>query len=84
MNHQTETRQADTRLGPHDTRGYRQKRGRGNDARADRVAWFGEGEAEERSVMGYCKYGKGDIVFIGTALPQRDHASSDESARPWW
>jgi hypothetical protein len=38
------------------------------------LAWFGEEEAEAKPVMGYCKYGKGDIVFIGTAIPQGDDA----------
>lgn len=40
------------------------------------LAWLDKDVSDAKPVMGYCRYGKGDIVFLGTALPQQTQSSA--------
>lgn len=40
------------------------------------LAWINKNEVGANPVMGYCRYGKGDIVFLGTTIPQREHVTT--------
>jgi hypothetical protein len=40
------------------------------------LGWMAEETTDARPTMGYCRYGNGDIVFIGSVFPQDRRASS--------